>query len=272
MATGSLAMLIAGCGGTADSPAASISERSAASDPELVWSDEFEGGQLDLSKWKFETGATGWGNNELQEYTAGPNVEVRDGTLRITARQVNRGQALGDFTSARLNSKKSFQFGRLEVRAKIPEHKGKGVWPAIWMLPDSFPKMPWPLCGEIDIMEYVSFTPDTVYFTVHSKAHNHMTGTHLNSGPIALPDIDETFHVYGCTWTPNRIEFFLDDPANVRFAVDRPDPATQENWPFDQPFYLLLNVAVGGSWGGLEGIEDSAFPATLEIDYVRVYQ
>ena len=238
----------------------------------LVWADEFDGDSLDSNHWKFETGAGGWGNNELQNYTDGANAEVKDGILRITAKMTGEQATLGNFTSTRLNSKKSFQFGRLEVKARIPELKGNGIWPAIWMLPDSFPKTSWPLCGEIDIMEYVSCTPDKVHFTVHSKAHNHTTGTHKNSGPIDLPTIDEQFHVYGFLWSQSKIKFYLDTPENIQFTVTRPEKATMENWPFDQPFYFVLNIAVGGAWGGLKGVEPKAFPSTMEIDYVRVYQ
>ena len=261
--------------GCAESPELQISQPiqpAVAAEEKLVWSDEFEGDELDQSKWKFETGATGWGNNELQNYTAGPNVEVSDGTLKIVAKQVKPGKKIGDFTSSRLNSKSSFQYGRLEVRAKIPKHEGNGVWPAIWMLPDCFPQTSWPLCGEIDIMEYVSCTPDKVHFTVHSQAFNHMNGKHLNSGPIDHPTIDEKFHVYGFNWTRDRIEFYLDEPTNIQFTVDRPEKASLENWPFDQKYYFLLNVAVGGGWGGMRGIDEAAFPSTMEIDYVRVYQ
>ena len=242
----------------------------------LVWADEFDGDSIDRANWEFETGAHGWGNRELQNYTDGDNAEIKDGKLLITARKVSSSDSsnhkAGDFTSARLRSKKSFKFGRLEVRAKIPELKGNGVWPAIWMLPDSHPSTSWPLCGEIDIMEYVSCTPHKVHFTVHSKAHNHTTGTHKNSGPIDLPTIESEFHTYGFIWSQQKIEFYLDEPTNIQFTVLRPEKATQENWPFDQPFHFLLNIAVGGSWGGLQGVENKAFPSTMEIDYVRVYQ
>jgi beta-glucanase (GH16 family) len=238
---------------------------------ELVWADEFDGSEVNREEWIFETGAGGWGNNELQNYTDGDNVEVSNGTLKITARQEKPGNDIGNFTSTRMRTKSSWKYGRIEISAKIPANTGNGVWPAIWMLSDTFPDIPWPKCGEIDIMEYVSWSEDNVHFTVHSEANNHMKGNHLNSGAISHPTIDEAFHTYGFSWTPDRIEFFIDDPSVVQYSVDRPDSANQDNWPFDSPFFLILNIAVGGSWGGEKGIEESAFPSTMEIDFVRIY-
>lgn len=238
----------------------------------LVWRDEFNGDRLDSSKWKFETGATGWGNNELQNYTAGDNVELKDGILRIMTRQTGEHGRTGAYTSTRLNSVESFQYGRMEIRAKIPDDKGKGLWPAIWMLGHDLPQSGWPNCGEIDIMEYVSYSPGKVHFAIHSKVNNHVDGTAKSSGALELDSIEEEFHVYGINWTEDKIEFFVDDPTNIKFTFEKPDPANKDNWPFDKPFYFLLNTAVGGSWGGQQGIEASAFPATFEIDYVRVYQ
>jgi beta-glucanase (GH16 family) len=241
---------------------------------ELVWHDEFDGNQLDAENWISETGASGWGNNEWQNYTDGKNIEISDGTLKIMANKIGPGQKVGDYTSARLNSKRAFQYGRFEIRAKMPTHKGKGAWPAIWMLGEGLRNrtMGWPDCGEIDIMEYVSFEPDTVHFNFHSKANNHKIGTNISSGPVKLPTIEEEFHKYGVLWNETKLQIYLDDVSNVQLTLDRPPNFSRETWPFDQPFYFLLNVAVGGNWGGKQGVDDSIFPATMEIDYVRVYQ
>ncbi len=239
---------------------------------DLVWSDEFDGEAVDTSEWKFETGAHGWGNNEWQNYTAGSNSTVSNGTLKITAEKTGKGQKAGDYTSSRMNSKQTFTYGRLEVRAKIPDHKGNGAWPAIWMLGENIGEAGWPDCGEIDIMEYVSYAPNEVHFSIHSKANNHVQGTQVTSGALPLETIEEEFHNYGILWSEDYIKFYLDHIDSVKLTFNKPENPTQENWPFDKPFYFLLNVAVGGNWGGQKGVDDSIFPSTMEIDHVRVYQ
>ncbi len=243
-------------------------------DYELVWSDEFDGDSIDPNKWSSETGSHGWGNHEWQNYTDGQNVVVSDGTLKIIAKKTGAGQKAGDYTSARLNSVPAFVYGRYEIRAKIPAHIGKGNWPAIWMLGESLrdKTMGWPLCGEIDIMEYVSMDPNNVHFNLHTKANNHSIGTNISSGPVKLETIEEEFHNYGVLWSEDKIQIYLDDVSNVQLTLDRPKQVKQETWPFDKPHYFLLNVAVGGDWGGQQGVDDKIFPATMEIDYVRVYQ
>lgn len=238
----------------------------------LVWADEFDGSALDTTKWRFETGAHGWGNNEWQNYTAGENVSIADGLLTIEARKEGPGQKAGDYTSTRLNSRQTFKYGRMEVRAKLPDERGKGIWPAIWMLGENIATAGWPECGEIDIMEHVSYDPGVVLSTIHSTANNHVAGTQVSSGPIALPDAEEAFHNYGFTWDSTALKFYIDVPDSTIFTFSRPQPATPANWPFDQPFYFLLNLAVGGNWGGQQGVEDHIFPAKFVIDYVRVYQ
>ena len=238
----------------------------------IIWSDEFNGNSLDTTKWKFETGDHGWGNNEWQNYVAGTNVEVSNGTLKIIARKTGVGQKVGDYTSARLNSIESFTYGRMEIRAKMPDHKGKGIWPALWMLGKNIGEVGWPDCGEIDIMEYVSYDPGRVHFSIHSRANNHVDGTQITTGPIPLETIEEEFHTYGVIWRDDQISFFLDDPGNIQLSFGRPQPPTAANWPFDKPHYFLMNIAVGGNWGGLEGVDDTIFPAVMEVDYVRVYE
>jgi beta-glucanase (GH16 family) len=236
---------------------------------ELIWSDEFDGELLDSEKWLFETGAHGWGNNELQDYVTDGVTEVSDGTLKISAQK--SGAYAADYQSARLNSRASFRFGKIEIRAKIPEHRGNGLWPALWMLGDNIGSVGWPVCGEIDLMEYVSFEPDQVHFSIHSGANNHTNGTQITSGAVSVPDVEEAFHVYGLLWTPEYLKFYLDEPSNVQLTFSRPSPTTAENWPFSKPFYFLMNIAVGGDWGGLQGVDDSIFPAVMEVDYVRVF-
>ena len=239
----------------------------------LIWSDEFEGDFIDTNKWKFETGDHGWGNNELQNYQpqGSDNVEVNNGTLRITARKIGPGQRVGDYTSARINSRESFLYGRIEIRAKMPEYKGPGIWTALWMLGENIEDLGWPLCGEIDLMEYISSNPDSVLMTIHSQANNHMNGTQLSSGFVPLSNIEEEFNIFGLLWEEKRLVFYVNGPEQVLLTINRPEDYNQENWPFDKPHYFLMNVAVGGNLGGLDGVDDSIFPATMEIDYVRVY-
>lgn len=239
---------------------------------ELVWSDEFNGNSLSSDNWKFETGEHGWGNNEWQNYVAHENIEVSDGTLKIIAKKVGTGQKVGDYTSTRLNSKESFTFGRMEISAKLPEYKGNGLWPALWMLGSNISTAGWPACGEIDMMEYVSYDPNMVHFTIHSTTNNHVDGTQATSGPLALETIEEEFHTYGILWTKTYLKFYLDDIDNIKFTFQRPSNHNDSNWPFSKPFYLLMNIAVGGNWGGLQGVDDRIFPAVMEVDYVRVYQ
>jgi len=240
---------------------------------ELVWSDEFDGEEIDGAKWVHETGASGWGNNELQEYTDGNNTSLSDGILSITAEKTGSGQNLGDYTSSRINSTESFTYGRIEVRAKMPDYKGPGLWPAIWMLGSSIQEgTSWPLCGETDIMEYVSWNPDNVSSAIHTESNNHTIGNAVTSGHVSLPSAEEEFHVYGLIWTYTYMEFYIDDPENVILTYNKPGDNNQENWPFDKPFYFLLNIAVGGTYGGVDGVDDDIFPAIMEIDYVHVYQ
>tara|TARA_R110000868_G_scaffold304437_9_gene565112 strand:- start:23912 stop:24757 length:846 start_codon:yes stop_codon:yes gene_type:complete len=244
-------------------------------DAPLIWSDEFDGSEIDTSKWYFETGARGWGNNEWQDYKpyeAG-NATVEDGILSITAKLVGEGQSVGDYTSARMNSKKSFLYGRMEVRAKMPEYKGPGLWPALWMLGDTLRNGGgWPRSGEIDILEYISSKPDSIVVTIHTTANNHRDGTQVSSEFVYLPTVEEEFHNYGILLEEEVLHFYLDEIDNILLTFERPDEYNQENWPFDKPFYFLLNMAVGGDFGGMKGVDDSIFPSTMLVDYVRVWQ
>ncbi|SMO43927.1 Glycosyl hydrolases family 16 [Saccharicrinis carchari] len=234
----------------------------------LIWSDEFDGTEINQNTWTFETGSGGWGNNELQNYTNGDNARISDGKLIITAQKVNDSKAPGSYTSTRMISwgKKEFTYGRIEVRAKLPS--GKGIWPAIWMLGANLSEVSWPACGEIDIMEYVGYQPNVVHATVHTPAGY---GGNGNGKSKALDTAEEEFHIYGLLWNKDELVFYIDTPDNVTHTY-APAVKNASNWPFDKPHFFILNVAVGGTWGGAQGIDNSIFPQTMEVDYVRVYK
>ena len=242
---------------------------------QLVWSDEFDyEGLPDSAKWSYDVGGHGWGNDELQYYTERrpENARVEDGHLVIRARQEPfKGR---DYTSARLVSrgKGAWMYGRFEARAKLPS--GRGTWPAIWMLAaeTTYGNQYWPDNGEIDIMEHVGFDPDIVHASVHTRAYHHSIGTQ-KTGTIRVPTAEEDFHVYAIEWTPEAIYAFVDGERYFTFENERlAGGAGYQQWPFDRPFFLLLNIAVGGSWGGQQGIAPDVWPQQMEIDYVRVYQ
>ena len=234
----------------------------------IVWADEFnEPGLPDPAKWAYQTGGGGWGNRELQFYTAGrrENARVEDGRLIIEARREPwQGR---EYTSARLATKgrKHFLYGWFEIRAKLP--CGRGSWPAIWMLGEQWPEAPWPAVGEIDIMEHVGFDPGRIHAAIHTSAYNHAQNTQ-KSASTELPRACEDFHVYALHWTPDRIAVYADGKPYFTFENER---KTSAEWPFAKPQYLLLNVAVGGAWGGRKGVDDAAFPQRMEVDYVRVW-
>ncbi|MDB5191611.1 MAG: glycoside hydrolase [Segetibacter sp.] len=235
----------------------------------LVWSDEFNYKGLPEEKnWGYDTGSHGWGNNELQYYTykRAENARVKKGKLVIKAIKENYKNA--KYTSARLvtKNKGDWKFGRIDVKAKLPA--GKGMWPAIWMLPTKWEYGGWPKSGEIDIMENVGYLPDSVYGSIHTGKYNHAIGTQKTGG-LLIKDLATNFHVYSVEWRENRIDFFIDNKKYYGFANDK---TGSEAWPFDKDFHLLLNIAVGGNWGGKFGVDDSIFPQKMEIDYVRVYQ
>ena len=235
----------------------------------LVWSEEFNySGLPDSSKWSYDVGGHGWGNNELQYYTKAKkeNARVEEGHLILEARKEKAENR--EYTSARLvtKNKGDWKYGRIEVRAKLPQ--GRGVWPAIWMLPTEWKYGGWPASGEIDIMEFVGYQPDSVYGTVHTKAFNHAIGTQKGKG-LKFDDLSTAFHVYAIEWKENKIDFFVDDKHYLTFENTGRGSA---EWPFDQAFHLILNIAVGGGWGGKMGVDSSVYPQQMRIDYVRVYQ
>ncbi|GGB25584.1 hypothetical protein GCM10011380_13920 [Sphingomonas metalli] len=242
----------------------------------LVWRDEFDGDRLDPARWAYETerNRDGWYNHERQYYAAGrpENVRVAGGQLTITARSERLdparfadwgGQA---YTSGRITSTMGWRYGFYEVRARLP--CGRGTWPAIWMLPQASGAR-WPDGGEIDIMEHVGFDPEVIHATLHSALYVHTKGTQRGA-QRTLPGACGDFHRYQMRWTPKAIWIGVDDRAYLRVANDR--PGGREAWPFDTPFRLILNLAVGGDWGGAKGIDDAALPQAMTVDYVRIWQ
>jgi beta-glucanase (GH16 family) len=240
-----------------------------------VWCDEFDvDGLPNPDNWNYDSGGGGWGNRELQFYTKEDldNAFVEDGILHIKAIQENLGS--NDYTSARLISKYKgdWLYGRIKIRAKVPA--AKGTWSALWMLPTDWQYGGWPDSGEIDIMEHVGYDDDKVHGTIHTAAYNHNLGTQIGFSKT-LQTATTEFHEYEMIWEPNSIELFVD---GERFATFGYNPLFNQNventdaWPFDQRFHLIMNVAVGGNWGGAQGITPSEFPDAMEVDYVRVYQ
>lgn len=232
----------------------------------LVFFDEFDGtGALDPAKWDYELGYIR--NKEAQYYTSRPeNVRAESGNLVIEGRkEAYQGYA---YTSASINTRGRFEFlyGRVEVRAKIPT--GIGAWPAIWMLGVNRAQVGWPACGEIDIMENVGFNPLAIHASVHTSTYNHMIGTQ-KTAIVDVANPWEDFHVYALEWYQDRIEVSVDGNKYFTFRNEGTGSGT---WPFDKPQYLLINLAIGGSWGGQKGIDGTLFPKRFVVDYVRIYQ
>lgn len=236
----------------------------------LVWQDEFnesETGLPDTGIWWYETGDGGWGNNELQDYVAGTYkgekiAKVEDGKLTITAQKID-----GKVRSVRMNTKESWTYGYFEARLKLP--KGKGTWPAFWMMPKNFTA--WPKDGEIDIMEHVGYHQDYVSSSIHCTDYVHSNGTQKTKEKYLKGATDE-FHVYALEWTPEYIKSYVDGEELFYYKPEMYGERNYDTWPFDNPFYLKLNLAWGGNWGGAMGIDESCLPAVYEIDYVRVFQ
>jgi beta-glucanase (GH16 family) len=232
-----------------------------------VWEDNFASGTApDPAKWTFETGGNGWGNNELQYYTSGNNASISGGNLVLQARR--EAVSGRNYTSTRMISKGKgdWLYGRFEVRAKLP--KGRGTWPAIWMLSSDNEYGGWPSSGEIDIMEHVGFDPNNVHCSVHTSAYNHTRGTQKTSAKIVSGATDD-FHIYRVDWTPYAVRGYVDGVKYFEFVNENKGFTT---WPFNKKFFLILNVAVGGNWGGAQGVDDGAFPASLVVDYVKVFK
>jgi beta-glucanase (GH16 family) len=242
----------------------------------LIWSDEFnaaDGSPADSSKWVSETGGGGWGNQELEYYTSRPQNAIQQGgnlVITVLAEKFTGPDGVTrDYTSARLKTQTRFsqKYGRFEARIKIP--RGQGIWPAFWMLGDNIGGVGWPGCGEIDIMENIGKEPTLVHGTIHGPGYSARKGI---SAPFALPgktDFADDFHIYAVEWAPTSIRFYVDDHL---YATRRPADLPQgTKWVYNHPFFILLNVAVGGGWPGSPD-RTSVFPQTMLVDYVRVYQ
>jgi beta-glucanase (GH16 family) len=225
----------------------------------LVWEDNFNGTSLDTTYWSDETAPPGWVNNELQRYT-NENIEFADGNLLIIAKRENN-----EYTSARLitRGKQTFTYGLFEIKAKIPE--GTGTWPAIWMLGQNSDEVGWPACGELDIMEHVGKHPNFIHSTIHNSSGY---GDNPYTGILEINDPFSNYHIYGMEWTTDFIDFFIDEKLVYHYQPEAKNP---DNWPFDKPFFLIFNIAIGGNWGGPE-VDDKLFPAVMTIDWVKVYQ
>lgn len=239
-------------------------------DLQLVWSDEFDtNGAPDNSKWNFEIGdgcpnLCGWGNGESQYYTdRSDNVIVEDGLLKITAKKETYQGS--EYTSTRMITKDKYEFtyGKIEIKAKLPE--GKGTWPAIWLLGANIDTVGWPACGEIDIMEHWGHNPTKVSSATHTPSCSGGCGN-TQVGETTVSDFATEFHVYGLEWTAEELRFFLDDTLLYTY---NPAVKNSETWPFDNPQFFILNIAMGGSWFT---IDPNFAESTMEIDYIRVYQ
>jgi beta-glucanase (GH16 family) len=233
----------------------------------LTWHDEFDGTELDLKNWTFDLGGHGWGNQEGEAYTDRPeNVRVEDGMLVIEARKEEELISGREYSSARIKTQSlhAWQYGRIEARMKLPY--GQGLWPAFWTLGENITKKAWPACGEIDIMEFIGKEPDQVHATVHGPGYSGSDGIG-SSLTTSAESLKNNFHVYAIEWEENEIRWYFDDQQYFKLtAQDVPD-----EWVFDHPFFIILNLAVGGGWPGYPN-ETTVFPQFLYVDYVRVYQ
>ena len=246
----------------------------------LVWHDEFDGNygyapnengvpkpELNPEDWTHEVKNSGWVNHELQNYVNHKTpegqlvTELKNGTLRITARKEN-----GKIYSGRVYAKvkSGWTYGYIEASIKLP--KGKGTWPAFWMMPVNFRS--WPADGEIDIMEEVGYHPDYVSSSLHANAHVHSNNTQVTH-EMKCPGAEGEFHTYAILWTAKNITTYVD--GKVQLSYDNRGLG-RDDWPYDDPFYIIFNLAWGGDWGGAQGVDESALPCTMEVDYVRVFQ
>jgi beta-glucanase (GH16 family) len=241
----------------------------------LVWRDEFSGRALDLAKWRYDTAYNkqGWFNGEQQYYSHGEakNIRLENGRLVITARHEKLdpknypdwgGQP---YTSAKIVSRQAWTYGFYEIRAKLP--CARGTWPAIWMLPQNMKK--WPDDGEIDIMEQVGAEPNLIYASLHTGLFNHVKKTQRSAQRL-VPTSCSAFHVYQLDWRPGSITIGVDGRGILRVLNNV--PGGKGAWPFDTPFEMILNLAMGGDWAAAKGMDDAALPQRMEVDYVRVWQ
>lgn len=242
---------------------------------QLVWSEEFDGTTLDLTKWNIETGGGGWGNNEKQYYTnRADNLRLENGSLIIEAKK--EVYQSNNYTSARINSrdKVAYKYGKIEARISLPP--GKGTWPAFWMMGSNITAVRWPLCGEIDIMEHVGSKPTMISHATHTYEKNGSKGNNWYSQKT-VSDVENNYHTYAIEWEEkfnegdDCISFYIDGVKTTTIWEPHVN-ATVQQWPFKAEFYLLLNVAIGGNMGGT--IDDTIFanPILMKVDYVRIYQ
>jgi beta-glucanase (GH16 family) len=229
----------------------------------LVWEENFTGKTLDVETWNFELGDgcpnCGWGNNERQLYTR-DNHNISAGNLVITAKKEGNS-----YTSTRITTqgKKEFKYGYIEAKAKLPT--GKGIWPAFWMLGSNISQVGWPKCGEIDILEYVGKESSTVFTSLHTQDSH---GNTINTKKSVIDGIEDGFHLYAIDWSADKIDFYVDEVMLYSF---NPKNKNESVWPYNQPFYFIINVAIGGNFGGPE-VDDSIFPQEFIVDYIKVYQ
>jgi len=240
-------------------------------DWELTWAEEFKEGPINQDNWTFELGngcnqgLCGWGNQELQSYTAdSTNARIEDDNLIIEAHKTGNAS----YSSARMitKDKQNFRFGRIDIRAQLP--KGQGIWPALWMLGKNIDQVGWPACGEIDIMELVGHEPKVTHGTAHfgpPSPNNRFIGSSFNAKG---PDFSETYHVFTLVWNPGSIYWYVDD---VLFHEINPDITSGAAYPFNQEFFFIFNVAVGGLWPGSPD-ETTVFPQQMKVDYIRFFE
>ncbi len=264
-------LLVASCNQKKANTSNTDSANKSQNEYELVWQDEFDySGLPDSTLWRYDTEGNnaGWGNNEAQFYTVErlENANVENGILQVIAQKEDYQDK--NYTSARLVSKADWKYGKIETRAKLPA--GRGTWAAIWMMPGgwTFNTGNWPDIGEFDIMEHVGYEPGVIHASAHSKDYQWQVGTQ-KTDTIHIADATETYHSYTWEWTPEVVKAYVDDRLYFEY---KNEGLGETKWPYDKPFYLILNVAVGGAWGSVKGIDDSAFPQIMEVDYVRVYQ
>jgi beta-glucanase (GH16 family) len=273
VAISALLALVAGCGTGSAPPSVPPADQKAWT---LVWSDEFDGanGSLpDAAKWNLETGGGGWGNNELEYYTKRPqNAHLQDGMLVIQAlKETYTGpdNVKRNYISARLNTAGRYEltYGRVEARLKVPY--GQGLWPAFWMLGNNAGQAGWPGCGEIDIMENIGREPSMVHGTLHGPNYSGTSGIGASYSLAGGQRFADDFHTFVVEWELNVIRFYVDN--NLYKTITPANLPGGANWVFDHPFFIILNVAVGGGWPGNPNAS-TVFPQTMTVDYVRVYQ
>ncbi len=236
----------------------------------LVWEDDFNiDGKVNEDIWNITYSGSGNGNDEKQFYTNRlDNVFCKDSLLHLVAKKEDFEEK--HYTSGKITTfgKKSIKYGKIEILAKLP--KGRGMWPALWMLGENIRKVGWPLCGEIDIMENVGRRHEEIHFSIHSKKYNHNLNTH-QTHVVPISDVHDDFHKYTLVWDENSIEYYVDDKHYVTFTKGEDGRDTdKEGWPYEPPYFLIINLAVGGTFGG--PIDDDIFPQTLLVDYIKVYE